>query len=380
MLATAAVVGRSFTLEDLGALLPGRDTAPRLELLVRDGILEEHTGYRVDAYTFQSKVVRDVLYQRFSRRKRREWHLQYALHLERKYADNPERVHSELVYHFAEGDDPEKTVRYAVAQAERALETFAPEEAVRSIQTALSFVRDEGYEGGAQVEGRLCLLMARAHVGMGRLEPALGEAAEAVRAYKRGNHARGAAEAALLSASTAWRLHKVEVTRRQVENGIALARTAQADEVLHDLLVLAAKTANLSRNYARARRYLEEAELLAPREPTENVTGPIPYGGRLVTAVRRPIASLQPGRIQTVEELEFSAAVCETLLSVDGDGRVVPLLARGWDHRDFRVFRFYLHEDAAFADGTPLEAAHVKEALEQAARGDRKSTRLNSSH
>lgn len=369
-LATASVLGRTFSFCDLEAM----ETRPQtldssLEMLIFDGILEEDPSSRGNAFSFQSKVVREVLYQRFSRRKRRGLHQRYALHLERKFAGKLDRIYPELVYHFAEGDEPEKTVNYAIKQAQRSLDAFAPEDAVRSVEMALGFVRDEGYEGGDLVEGSLCLLLAQAQLGLGNLELGLSESGEAVRAFKKGNDAKGAAEAALLAAETAWRLHKVQTTRRWVENGIVLARTVHSKNTLYGLLTLAAKVANLSRSYVQARAYLEEAEKLAPKSIKETSSGPIPFGGRLITAVKRPLGSLQPGNIQTHEELEFAANIFETLLRVDNDGKVVPLLAEKWEHRYFQTFRFQLHPEAIFSDGERLTARDVKTSLEMVARG-----------
>lgn len=370
-LATAAVLGRRFTYSDLEALDANPSSLDAvLDLLTYDGILAEDPRSRGTSFMFQSRVVRDVLYQRFSRRKRRELHHRYALYLERAYADKLDRVYALLVHHFAEGDEPDKTVHYAIEQARRSLEAFAPDEAIRCVQVALGFVRDESYKGGVLIEGRLCQLLSEAHLGMGNLELALSEAAEAVRAFKKGNDARGASNAALLAAETAWRLHKVEATRRWVENGIALARTTEDREVLHRLLTLAAKEANLSRNYSKARTFLAEVETLAPPARRETLSGPIPFGGKLKTAIIRHLITLQPGKIQRIEELEYSATVFEPLLQVDANGELTPVLAESWEsHDQARRFTVHLRAAATFSDNEPLTAAQVKLSLEQAAKG-----------
>ncbi len=370
-LATAAVLGRRFTYKDLEALDANPSSLDAvLDLLTYDGILAEDPRSRGSSFMFQSRVVRDVLYQRFSRRKRRDLHRRYALYLERAYADKLDRVYAQLVHHFAEGDEPDKTVHYAIEQARRSLEAFAPDEAIRCVQIALGFVRDENYKGGILIEARLCLLLSEAHLGMGNLELALSEAADAVRAFKKGNDARGASSAALLAAETAWRLHKVEATRRWVENGIALARTTEDREILHRLLALAAKEANLSRNYSKARAFLAEVETLAPPPRRETLSGPIPFGGKLKTAIIRHLITLQPGKIQRIEELEYSAAVFEPLLQVDADGGLSPILAERWECQDGgRRFCIQLRPNATFSDNEPLTAELVKRSLEQSAKG-----------
>jgi hypothetical protein len=49
-------------------------------------------------------------------------------------------VYTRLVYHFSQGDVPDKTVEYGLRLAKSALDAFSAEEAVRSAKTALEFL------------------------------------------------------------------------------------------------------------------------------------------------------------------------------------------------------------------------------------------------
>ncbi len=84
--------------------------------------------------------------------------------------------------------------------------------------------------------------------------------------------------------------------------------------------------------------------------------------GRTVAFVQPwVIRDLAPGR----SGHNFTqAGITETLVEVAPDGRLVPGLARGWRAgEDLSTWRFALHPDAAFHDGTPASAAAVAASL-----------------
>src|SRR6185295_3602886 len=131
-LSTASVLGKTFDARDLEALADGsRNLDDDLDKLLRDGILEEDRESRGDRLTFASGIVRDVLYAALSRRKRRSLHRKYAELIEKRSAGRLERVYPELVHHFSQADVPDKTVEYGVKLAQKSLDTFSPEEAMR---------------------------------------------------------------------------------------------------------------------------------------------------------------------------------------------------------------------------------------------------------
>src|SRR6185295_16416095 len=108
------------------------DVEGAIDKLVEDGLIEEERESRGDRLTFSSAVVRDVLYAAISRRKRRSLHRKYAEHIEKRHSGRLERVYPRLVYHFSQGDVPDKTVEYGLRLAKTALDAFSAEEATRS--------------------------------------------------------------------------------------------------------------------------------------------------------------------------------------------------------------------------------------------------------
>ena len=65
-----------------------------------------------------------------------------------------ERVYPELVHHFWQGDVPEKTVEYGLKLAQKSLDTFSPEDAIRVAKITLEFLEDEEWEGDPRARGR----------------------------------------------------------------------------------------------------------------------------------------------------------------------------------------------------------------------------------
>ncbi|MCP4658493.1 MAG: protein kinase [bacterium] len=372
VLRTASVLGRSFKFQELQALAEVDDADDAVEQLIREGILDEDRRSRGDRLHFASGVVRDVLYGELSRRKRRALHRRHAEQLEARYADRLERIYPRLVHHFAAGDVPDKTVAYALKLAREALDAFGAEAAIRATRTALEFVAGEEIESA--VEGELRLLLASGLRAEGSSEAAMKEAARAVRVLGRAGQAGAAAGASLVAAETAWQARKVGETRRWVESGIGLARSAGSRETLRKLLILGATVANLRGEYPKARACWEEAEELAAADSPRQGEEPIPQGGTLVTALPLRLTRLDPGAVPTVEEKEVLANVFETLIHSGAEGHLTPWLCEEWEGSPHgRSFRLSLRPEVRFSDGEPLTPVAVKRSLEiSAARaGDR---------
>ena len=230
--------------------------------------------------------MRDVLYGALSRRRRRSLHRKYAELIEKRSAGRLERVYPELVHHFWQGDVPEKTVDYGLKLAQKSLDTFSPEDAIRVAKITLEFLEDEEWEGDPALEGDARLMLAQGQRMTGNIEGALREAEAAVRVFEEQKRAGRAVGAILFAAETAWQARRIDDARRWVERGIEAARASGEPEHLARLLSLGATVANLRGEYAKATAYQSEIVALTPREkaPEEE----IPRGGTLVVALSEP--------------------------------------------------------------------------------------------
>jgi ABC-type transport system substrate-binding protein/serine/threonine protein kinase len=368
LLSVASVLGKSFDSKDLETLAEdARDLDDDMDRLVREGMLEEERESRGDRLTFSSGIVRDVLYAALSRRKRRLLHRKFAELVEKRNAGRLERVYPELVHHFSQADDPEKTVEYGLKLAQKSLDAFSPEDAVRIAKVALDYLEDAENAEDRKREGEARLLLAQGYRMAGNIDAALREGEAAIRVLEAEKQGARAAAAVLLVAETAWQARRIDEARRWAERGIATARASGDAEHLARLLSLAATLANLRGEYAKAAAYQAEIEKLTPAEKAAEEE--LPRGGTLVVAVANPIAATEPGLYETNEEQEALANVYEPLVTTDPQGNLAPALSEKWSlEEDGLAVRLHLRPGVVFSDGAPLTAAAVKASLERSIR------------
>jgi ABC-type transport system substrate-binding protein len=371
ILSTAAVMGKMFGFDDLETLLGDVDDLDEaVDRLVQEGLVEEDRRSRSDVLTFSSGVVREVLYAKLSRRKRRSLHRSYAELLEKSHHGRLERVYPQLLYHFAEGDEPEKTVEYGLLHARKSLDAFSPEEAVRAAGTALEFLDDE-WEGDRTLEGEARMILARSHQMRGEITDGVREAEAAIRVFEKEGAADRIVGSILQASKMLWQARRAEETMALVERGIALARKSPETETdnLVEFLSLAATLANLRAEYVKANAYLQEAEQLKAGAHPEAKREEIPAGGRLLVPFINSVTGIDPSLIGYDDQVEIAANIFETLLATDGEGRLAPLLSEDWEAVDGgRSFVFTLRQGVAFHDGTPLTADEVKRSFEETIR------------
>ncbi len=338
LLSVASVLGKTFDSKDLEILAEdAKDLDDDIDRLVREGMLEEERESRGDRLTFSSGIVRDVLYAALSRRKRRSLHRKYAELVEKRNAGRLERVYPELVHHYSQADVPEKTVEYGLKLAQKSLDAFSPEEAVRVAKVALDYLEDAEESSDRLLEGEARMLLAQGHRMAGNVDAAVREAEAAIRVFDAEKQAGRALDAILLVVETAWQSRRIDEARRWTERGIDAARASGHAGPLAKFLSIATTLANLRGEYAKAAAYQEEIEKLAPKERSREEE--IPAGGTLVVAVANPIAATEPGLYQTNEEQEALANVFECLVTIDSQGNSAPGLARAVAARRGRARR-----------------------------------------
>ena len=180
-LSLAAVVGRRFQFEVLQAV--GELGEPELlealeEAIAAQLIREKGMAAEEEEYDFTHTLIRDVLYERLSLRRRRMLHQRAGEALERLYAGRIEEVVEDLAHHFTrapQGDGLNKAIRYSLDAARKSMNVFAHEEAVRYYRNAVELLEEAGDERR----------VAETHLGLGEPLVHLANAAEAVGAYER---------------------------------------------------------------------------------------------------------------------------------------------------------------------------------------------------
>ncbi|MHC4940725.1 MAG: ABC transporter substrate-binding protein [Planctomycetota bacterium] len=366
ILSVAAVLGKTFDFRDLEDLASSKgDVDEAVEELVQEGLLEEVPGARADLLAFGSGMVKDALYEALSRRKRRSLHRKCAEQIEKRNQGRLERVYPELVYHYSEGDVPEKTVEYGLAHARSSLRTFSPEEAIRALRKASEFLEDE-WEGDPAEVGAEHLIMARAQAMAGDAETALSEAEEAADLFERIEKPELAAEALVFAAEQAWRGRLTEETGRFVKRGTAASRSSGSHDLLQQCLAMGATLANLRGEYDRADQLMRESASLDAEPQAEDE---VPSGGTLVVPLANAVRSDIPVDCEFDEETEVLTNVFETIASTDESGNPVPQLADSWEVLDEgRSLLVHLRDGVRFQDGHPLQAVDLKASIEESLR------------
>ena len=278
----------------------------------------------------------------------------------RANAGRLERVYPELVHHFSQADVPEKTVEYALKLAQKSLDAFSAEDAVRVAKIALDYLEDAEDAEDRKLEGEARLLLAQGHRLAGNIDAALREAEAAVRVFEAekqpspGGRRRPARGGDRLAGPP---------DRRRAPVGRARDRDARARAATRSTWrgcfrsprrspTCAASTRRPRRTRPRSR---------SSRRRQKAAEEELPRGGTLVVAVANPIAATEPGLYETNEEQEVLANVFERLVTTDLQGNLAPGLCEKWTFEDDGLaVRLHLRPGVVFSDGAPLTAAAVK--------------------
>jgi len=141
-LADASVIGRRFRLHDLarvrGSSEAGRDAeavvADELAPAIETNLLAPMPEGAAYDYGFTHDEVRGVLLAQANKQRSRQIHGRLVdLMTEAGY---PDACLATVAFHALEAGDQERGVRYSIEGARKSLQTFAPEEALRSIDAA----------------------------------------------------------------------------------------------------------------------------------------------------------------------------------------------------------------------------------------------------
>jgi DNA-binding CsgD family transcriptional regulator len=145
-LSTASIIGREFEFRLLRQLSSGNSEEQLLAAL--DEALEAHLveelPWSAEAYQFSHALVQETLASELSAARRVRLHARIGEALEELYGSNAETHAAELAYHFVRAEPvlgPEKLVHYSLLAGERALATYAWEEALQHFQRGLGAKR-----------------------------------------------------------------------------------------------------------------------------------------------------------------------------------------------------------------------------------------------
>lgn len=173
VLTLAAVVGREFSLAVLRRLMEGQSELRLLEALeeaLAAAVIEEQPKAGA-SFRFTHALLRQTLVQELPVTRRARLHAQIGQALEEVYGAEADSQAAELAYHFGEAaavTGPERFARYSLLAGERALATYAWEEALEHFQRGLVAREGQTIEGQT-VDGEMGAML----FGLGRAQLAV---------------------------------------------------------------------------------------------------------------------------------------------------------------------------------------------------------------
>ena len=238
LLRLASVIGQSFSLEGLNALLEGGLDADQVEGALAQlgalGFTREEAG-ESPSYAFSHVLTREVAYETLPYAQRRQLHGRVAHHIEQREAARLEGVCELLLHHYEMAADMAKIVRYAAMSGDRAAALFATEEAMIYYQRSLAALGN----AGKRVAADRSLLLER-----------LGECLETAGRNKE-------AAQTFVEALTEWRASRHRPRLIRLPGGLRAREAALCRKV--------GVSRERGANYDEALRWLDEALAALPR-------------------------------------------------------------------------------------------------------------------
>ncbi|HUS12434.1 MAG TPA: AAA family ATPase [Pyrinomonadaceae bacterium] len=142
-LRAAAVLGKTFTIEELVAATEGQNENKLLDALDEAVAAQLLAADREDAFVFTHDKIREVLYEELNPIRRRRLHRRTAEGLERHRERAPVAVET-LAHHFIHAGEYERGLTYAKQAAVEAEKIFAYDEAIAAYGRALECAESLG--------------------------------------------------------------------------------------------------------------------------------------------------------------------------------------------------------------------------------------------
>ncbi|MEE9150936.1 MAG: tetratricopeptide repeat protein, partial [Thermoplasmata archaeon] len=149
ILRSASIIGNRFTFELLHRIsdVSEEEVIDAIDASIAVNIVHEDIASEEERYKFDHALIREVIYNRMSRSRRRLMHKKIGYIIEELNKNRLDEVVYNLAHHFCEGKDAKKTLIYTIKAGKKATSAFAPEDAIRYYLTAeLTLTDMEGNE------------------------------------------------------------------------------------------------------------------------------------------------------------------------------------------------------------------------------------------
>jgi hypothetical protein len=141
MLTLAAVIGTEFDFAVLRESSQGDEDSvlENLESTIADGLITEVPDQK-NRFMFTDNRLRDLLLEDLIRMRRVRYHLRIAEAMERVYSKNLDQNASVIGYHFSEGGDLGRAVRYLIIAGDASMTSHEYEQAIVVYKRALDLI------------------------------------------------------------------------------------------------------------------------------------------------------------------------------------------------------------------------------------------------
>lgn len=139
LLRVASVIGREFPLQVLRELVD-QEEEEMIELIDRcedSGLIVTTQSPGEEVYAFVHDLLQEALYESIGSGRRRRNHLRIGQAIEKVYPKRLDEWYDSLARHFMEGNDLQKTVKYSECAAQRSMDSYSYNGAVRLLEQAL---------------------------------------------------------------------------------------------------------------------------------------------------------------------------------------------------------------------------------------------------
>jgi len=141
----ASVIGIKFFVDVLLYLLdkkPSKKFQSNIDELIEKGIL---LPAGAGSYLFSHDTIRDVVYDKSTKRQKRELHGRIALRLEERMSEkrSDENIEALICYHYERAGNIEKTIHYAILAAKISYDKYRVEDAISHYELVMRFLKDD---------------------------------------------------------------------------------------------------------------------------------------------------------------------------------------------------------------------------------------------
>ncbi|MBI4907436.1 MAG: protein kinase [Acidobacteria bacterium] len=268
ILTTAAVIGRSFSLqllEDLEGAQPDA-VLDALEAAERAHLVEAESAGQETLYRFVHELLRQTLARALSLPRRQRLHARVAESIERSYGSQIDAHASVLAHHLYQAGaavEVDKTVLWLGRAARQATASAAFEDALAHIEDALSLIQGEQTTRAAELQAERATVFR----SLGRMPDAITALEQALALFKATGEVSRFAETSLILVEILWWLERLDDARNVCRRGLELLGPVEGPTRMF-LLGASAGVAALANDIGAALPMLHElARLPLPPDP-----------------------------------------------------------------------------------------------------------------